>query len=213
MFTSIMRVLHEMLPCSRNFFNMKRKYRQVQKENEETKDEGSPGRRIREIASPRIVRGLSLGKSPTRRPSSRGFSQSSTGGLSQRFSQMQLNQSPDVRVKKNMGREHVRNSSRQNKALVSSNTGNFLPELGDVNNSRDAIRSPLAQPSSPKKLNMQAKLRGGKNAAGNPLMVDVSESGASEFDSRAGSPITPSKTFALRSFKRADLGSRTGCTP
>jgi len=27
MFTSIMRVLHEMLPFSRNFFSMKRKYR------------------------------------------------------------------------------------------------------------------------------------------------------------------------------------------
>lgn len=27
MFTSMMRVLHEILPCSRNFFSMKRKYR------------------------------------------------------------------------------------------------------------------------------------------------------------------------------------------
>mmetsp|Transcript_6501 Transcript_6501/g.8768 ORF Transcript_6501/g.8768 Transcript_6501/m.8768 type:complete len:119 (-) Transcript_6501:878-1234(-) len=117
MFTSLMRVLHEMLPCSRNFFMMKRKYRASQLEQEETK---SDGRRIREIASPRFVRGLSLGKSPSRRPSSRGCSQSSNGGLSQRFSQMQLSNqagSPDVRVKKKMGKDHVRNSSRQNKAL------------------------------------------------------------------------------------------------
>ena len=27
MFTSLMRVLHEKLPCSRNFFKMKQKYR------------------------------------------------------------------------------------------------------------------------------------------------------------------------------------------
>jgi len=79
MFTSIMRVLHEMLPCSRNFFSMKRKYRLRQQDNEERKSEG---RRIREIASPRFVRGLSLGKSPSRRPTSRDCSQSSTGGLS-----------------------------------------------------------------------------------------------------------------------------------
>ena len=35
MFTSIMRVLHEMLPCSRNFFSMKRKYRMKQQEENE----------------------------------------------------------------------------------------------------------------------------------------------------------------------------------
>ena len=112
-----------------------------------------------------------------------------------------------------MGREHVRNSSRQNKALVSSNTGNFLPDLHDVSGSRDANRSPLAAPSSPKKLNMQAKLRGGKNGGPGNLIIDASDSGFSEYDSRAGSPITPSKTFALRSFKRADLGNRTSSTP
>lgn len=67
MFTSIMRVLHEMLPCSRNFFNMKRKFRAQQNEDDEQ-------RKIREIASPRMVRGLSLGRSPTRKISSRGCS-------------------------------------------------------------------------------------------------------------------------------------------
>ena len=35
MFTSLMRVLHEMLPCSRNFFSMKRKYRQRQQMEDE----------------------------------------------------------------------------------------------------------------------------------------------------------------------------------
>jgi len=76
MFTSIMRVLHEMLPCSRNFFNMKRKYRLKQAERDENAGEI---RSVREIASPRFVRGLSLGKSPTRRQSSRGVSVGSQG--------------------------------------------------------------------------------------------------------------------------------------
>lgn len=68
MFTSLMRVLHENLPCSRNFFSLKKKYRIQQSSNDE--EEGR--RNIREIASPRIVRGLSIGGSPTRRGSSRG---------------------------------------------------------------------------------------------------------------------------------------------
>ena len=108
-----MRVLHETLPCSRNFFSMKRKYRVRQN----AKNEEEPNNReskIREIASPRIVRGLSLGKSPVRRQSSRGISVESGSAsfqdASARFSSMQ---SPaDVRVKKNKSREHVRNSSR-----------------------------------------------------------------------------------------------------
>ena len=65
MFTSIMRVLHEQLPCSRNFFSMKRKYRSkqfVKGTFSETK--------IKEIARPRMVRGLSMSKSPTRKNSS-----------------------------------------------------------------------------------------------------------------------------------------------
>ena len=62
---------------------------------------------------------------------------------------------PDVRVKKNMGREHVRNSSRQNKVNMSANQSNFLPELNDLN-SREDTSSPM---SSPKKLHMQNKIR------------------------------------------------------
>lgn len=38
MFISIMRVLHEMLPCSRNFFKMKKKYKEKIQE-EESKEE------------------------------------------------------------------------------------------------------------------------------------------------------------------------------
>ena len=85
-----MRVLHEMLPCSRNFFSMKRKYRlrQAAEQVEEAAD--SRAQRIREIATPRMVRGFSLSKSPSRRQSSRGMSVGSHSGWdnTSRFSSM-----------------------------------------------------------------------------------------------------------------------------
>ena len=62
MFTGIMRVLHEMLPCSRNFFSMKRKYRMAQQARDDVTERRT---KIKEIASPRMVRGLSLSKSPS----------------------------------------------------------------------------------------------------------------------------------------------------
>ena len=62
---------------------------------------------------------------------------------------------PDVRVKKNISREHVRNSSRQNKVNMSANQSNFLPELNDLNSREDA-RSPMG---SPKKLHTMNKIR------------------------------------------------------
>lgn len=199
MFTSIMRVLHEMLPCSRNFFSMKRKYRMMQASDH---DRSPESRKIREIASPRLVRGLSLGKSPSRRISSRGCSTSSqNGGLTNRFSAMALKESPNVRVKKNVNPEHVRNSSRQNKALSTSNPGNFLPELNDAS-SREDIRTPSGF-GSPKKLNMQTKIRN-KTGAGNDTNGCVT---FNELDSNQGSPITPSKAFAVRNFKKDERQS------
>ena len=193
MFTSIMRVLHEMLPCSRNFFNQKRKYRLAQQEQNENIGEI---RKIREIASPRVVRGLSLGRSPSRRLSSRGQSVGSQGNdISSRFSSMQQQQMPDVRVKKNMSREHVRNSSRQNKEIMSSaNERNFLPELSDLSGREDNNRSPMGSPMG-KKLNMQTKIRN-KNG---PSHIDFGHTSSfSDIDSGTQSPITPSKGFGLR---------------
>ena len=61
-----------------------------------------------------------------------------------------------MRVRKNNAREHVRNSSRQNKEILSGTQGShFLPELNDLN-SREDQRSPMG---SPKKLHMQNKIR------------------------------------------------------
>lgn len=152
MFLALMRVLHETLPCSKNFFSMKRKFRARQLE---CNADAQP-QKIREISSPRIVRGLSLGKSPVRRPSSRA-SNSSAGGDFQ--SSRLSHQMPDVRVKKNIRGEQIRNDSRQNSAAMSGQSG-FLPELSNVNDREDV----LSQVSSPKKLTMQTKIRGGRNA-------------------------------------------------
>ena len=89
MFTSIMRVLHEMLPCSRNFFSMKRKYRMAQRPREDGTERRT---KVKEIASPRMVRGLSLGKSPTARGTSRGDHSvgSGTNDFSSRMSNVHL---------------------------------------------------------------------------------------------------------------------------
>ena len=56
---------------------------------------------------------------------------------------------PDVRVKKNIRGEQIRNDSRQNSAAMSGQSG-FLPELSNVNDREDV----LSQVSSPKKLTM-----------------------------------------------------------
>ena len=106
---------------------------------------------------------------------------------------------PDVRVKKNMGREHVRNSSRQNKVNMSANQSNFLPELNDLNSREDT--SSLM--SSPKKLHMQNKIRN-LNVPGDPRIdtSDLQSASMNEIDSCNGSPITPSKTFGVRNFNK-----------
>jgi len=56
MFCSIMRVLHDNLPCTKNYFMQRRKFRL----NLDS-PEHSPAK-VKEIASPKIVRGLSLTK-------------------------------------------------------------------------------------------------------------------------------------------------------
>ena len=54
MFYSLMAILHEKLPCATNFFRLRKQFREkIQNEN------GSP---IRLIASPKMMRGLSVTK-------------------------------------------------------------------------------------------------------------------------------------------------------
>ena len=109
MFTSMMRVLHDCLPCSKNFFHMKRMYRA--RNYDFDREMSPPASSIKAIASPRLVRGLSIGKSPGRK----GVGDDSTGDDSPIYTGEELYQSrfqsmhsqfstrmPDVRVKKNM---------------------------------------------------------------------------------------------------------------
>ena len=82
-----------------------------------------------------------------------------------------------------------------------SSASNFLPELNDASSSREDARSNRGD-LSPKKLNIQTKMRG---KAGGPPGMNLTDYRVDreEIDSnRGGSPITPSKTFGLRNFKR-----------
>jgi len=56
MFYSLMSILHMQLPIATNFFRLKRQFRDNDKRNRNTGD-SSP---IRTIASPKMIRGLSI---------------------------------------------------------------------------------------------------------------------------------------------------------
>lgn len=68
MFYTLMAILHERLPCSKNFFRMKKTFR-----DREIGDCSSP---VRTIASPKMIRGLSITKTPTIPNSSIDYDQS-----------------------------------------------------------------------------------------------------------------------------------------
>ena len=87
MFTALMRVLHETLPCSKNYFHIKRAFRRKQKlAGIQIPGEVDNDDNIKTIASPKLVRGLSLGKSPSRNKSNDGLSTSDNDGYRSRFS-------------------------------------------------------------------------------------------------------------------------------
>lgn len=82
MFYSLMAVLHERLPCAQGFFRLRRKYR------DRHSGEAKASSPVRTIASPKMIRGLSITK--TQKKESNGESLASSP---QRIS------SPDVRIK------------------------------------------------------------------------------------------------------------------
>lgn len=55
MFYSLMAILHERLPCSKNFFRMKKTFR-------DREHQGECSSPVRTIASPKMIRGLSITK-------------------------------------------------------------------------------------------------------------------------------------------------------
>jgi hypothetical protein len=56
MFYSLMAILHERLPCAKGFYRLKRRYRNRHMDEDRS---SSP---IRRIASPKMIRGLSITK-------------------------------------------------------------------------------------------------------------------------------------------------------
>lgn len=56
MFYSLMRVLHEKLPCTKNFFNKRKHYRQKEEEVSPIRYQST----MKAIASPTMVRGLAI---------------------------------------------------------------------------------------------------------------------------------------------------------
>jgi len=94
MFYSLMAVLHEKLPCATGYFRMRKKFKDQQSEN----DISSP---IRSIASPKMIRGLSI-------PKAKRQAQMSEQGQSPKFS-------PDIRIK------NVRNTeANKTKSILNS---------------------------------------------------------------------------------------------
>ncbi len=60
MFYSLMAVLHEKLPCSKNYYRLRENFRNKDKKYQQTmKDNSSP---VRQIASPKLIPGLSITK-------------------------------------------------------------------------------------------------------------------------------------------------------
>lgn len=89
MFYSLMAILHERLPCAKGFFRMKKRFRDGhQREGQES----SP---IRRIASPKMIRGLSITKKDRKLGGGAGDTISDIGGQSspKRIS------SPEIRIK------------------------------------------------------------------------------------------------------------------
>jgi hypothetical protein len=96
MFYSLMSVLHEKLPCAKNFYRLRNNFRRKDpKYQQAIKENASP---IRTIASPKLIRGLSITK------------QQRNDGVESRHSQ-----SPDVRIKSSKnGQNIVRKLSSKN---------------------------------------------------------------------------------------------------
>ena len=60
MFYSLMSILHEKLPCAKNFYRLRNKFRSKDvKYKQAVMENSSP---IRTLASPKLIRGLSISK-------------------------------------------------------------------------------------------------------------------------------------------------------
>lgn len=88
MFYSLMSILHEKLPCAKNFYRLRNNYRKKDPKYQQAMQENSSP--IRTIASPKLIRGLSITK------------QSVMDGNESRQSH-----SPDVRIKSSKNPQNI----------------------------------------------------------------------------------------------------------
>ena len=115
MFFSIMRVLHDTLPCTKNFGRKRKNYRLKVEEQSPIPLPNA----VKAIASPKMVKGLSLtsGRTSTTVGLQGSPGASPLGSQSSFYpNQSRQSQSPDFRVKK-LQPAHARNNSRLNAAI------------------------------------------------------------------------------------------------
>jgi hypothetical protein len=111
MFCSIMRVLHDNLPCTKNYFIQKRRYRNLMNSvNPTRRRSSSPS--VKEIASPKFVKGLQFNRRDS--VNSKDFEHSN------KDVSPHSRHAEDFRVKTNVNPAHIRNSSMQNSQAMSA---------------------------------------------------------------------------------------------
>ena len=116
MFYSLMSILHEKLPCAKNFYRLRNNYRRKDPKYQQALQENSSP--IRTIASPKLIRGLSITK------------QSAMEGKESRQSH-----SPDVRIKSSKNPQNIvrklssKNSFEQSFTQAYAQNGHFLQDM------------------------------------------------------------------------------------
>ena len=110
MFCSIMRVLHDNLPCTKNYYIQKRRYRDLMNSvNPMRRRSSSPS--VKEIASPKFVKGLQFNRRDSN--TSKDFEHLNDNSPNPRKHE-------DFRVKNTVNPALIRNSSMRNSQVQSS---------------------------------------------------------------------------------------------
>lgn len=207
MFYSLMAVLHERLPCAQGFFRLKKKYRDLHV------GEAKASSPVRKIASPKMIRGLSITKNQRKESNGESLANSPT-----RIS------SPDIRIKNlkqsELSRRQSINSRISNKigsagnpnkkSIISGVHSPLKNGLGSEIDDLDAVRkeSELASitqsdfkshaPKSPHKIVRGHKLRRYEESKQSVTISNMyNDEHYKEFE-RNFSPINSQKTFGVR---------------
>ena len=110
MFYSLMSLLHEKLPCATNYFRLRKQFKEKNNQKRGADGEKLSSSPIRTIASPKMIRGLSITKQMKN-------DVSSGGGRS-------ASRSPDVRIRSKKG-DALSKGGPQSIGSMGSPKGNF----------------------------------------------------------------------------------------